>query len=473
MAGTALGQRKPATENKPQHSVYQQLKKDFERKAPQAKEARTPDMMQIIRQRDQYRLLQVVNLMHWEGQYDTMSRTSYYYEGFSHLPAYTVEEHHDGSTFFPGTRIYYYFDAQDRDTMWVWQNYGGFRDWENAMRETWRYDSYGNEYLYLNDFWDISSAQWLLQFANRASHEYDSAGNVLSITYADYYNDQWFPFSRTIFEYDNDGRHTATVEQSWEEIDGKWVNMWREGYQLNAQNEWEVVKYYNWNDFDQQWELEGKATDITWLDFSQFKWLTVTLQIWDGQGWENDQRGACTYNANELLLTSTFEIWDGLAWENDFRERYEYDQYSFNTLEVMETWENGEWMIYNGQKINVDYDANANPVVMVAEFYDWGIGLWVISGKMLLTWETVTSLPEPLSLGMSLYPNPVTTQIHLKLNENLVDKAQFAIYNTSAQLMQSGRLNGLAIDVEQLPAGIYLLRLQHEGRTTTQKFIKR
>lgn len=64
------------------------------------------------------------------------------------------------------------------------------------MRETWRYDHMENQHLSMSEFWDETGEQWFVQFASRSSYEYDIAGRVLSISYADYYMDQWFPLGQ-------------------------------------------------------------------------------------------------------------------------------------------------------------------------------------------------------------------------------------------------------------------------------------
>lgn len=473
LAATSYGQKKTANDLRQKHSAYYQLKAAFEKKQAKANNPTTPDLMKIMRQREFSRLLQTYNLYYFESQFDTINRVSYFYEGFDHLPNHSIEEYYTGSSFLPSNRTFYYFDAQERDTMWVSQYWQDWRNFVNSMRETWRYDHMDNQYLSMSEFWDVNSEQWYMIFASRSSHEYDSAGRVLSITYADYYMDQWFPWGRILNHYDDQGRHVATTGQDWEDVDGKWVNSWYEEYQLNAQNEWEVVKYYLWDDFNQVWELDGKATDITWLDFSQFKWLTVTLMNWNGQGWENDIRGVCTYNTAQMLLSETYQIWDGAGWLNESRDRYEYDHYNFTTLVVKEYWEIDAWVIIYGQRLTPQYDAGANPVSILVEYYDWEPNTWVISGKVLLVWEMVTGTPKITPMEISIYPNPVHNQIFFKINEVLSGNLQYSIYNSSSRLITSGRLTGNTIDVANLTSGTYVLQLKHNGQTFIRKFIKR
>lgn len=469
LASTVFGQRKTANDLKMKHSAFMRLKADVEQKTQNTGQAKQPDVRKILASREFSRLLQTHSLMYFDGQFDTNNRVSYFYDGFSHLPSYSTEDFYFEGTFNPSGKVYFYYDSQERDTMWVSQYWEGFRNWTNSMREIWRYDQMDNQQLYLNEFWDVTNEQWFLQFATRSFYEYNDLGQVVSITYADYYMDQWFPWGRVFNEYDSAGRHIATTGQDWEDVDGKWINSWREEYDLNAQNEWLLVNYYVWEDFSQQWELDSRAIDITWLDFSELKWLTVTLQLWNGQEWENEAKGFCEYNSLEMLLTSTFQAWDGAGWMNDYRERYDYDAYGFGILEVTEYWENEAWVVNYGERYTVDYDVNANPVSIVMEYFDPWLNDWLIQGKVLLAWEVVTKVPQNNTLEFNIFPNP--TQNYLKI-AGINGSPEFAIFDLSARKLLSGTPTSGIIDVQALPSGTYFLQLKQNGQIATRKFIK-
>lgn len=469
LTSTTFGQRKTANDLKMKYSAFMRLKADVEQKTQNSGQTKQPDVRKILASREFSRLLQTHSLMYFDGQFDTNTRVNYFYEGFSHLPNYSIEDYFFDGTFQPSSKVYYYFDAQQRDTMWVSQYWEGFRNWTNSMREIWRYDQMDNQQLYLNEFWDVTNEQWFLQFASRSFYEYNNNGQVVSITYADYYMDQWFPWGRILNEYDSTGRHVATTGQDWEVVDGKWINSWREEYDLNAQNEWLLVNYYVWEDFSQQWELDSRAIDISWLDFSELKWLTVTLQLWNGQEWENEAKGFCEYNTLEMLLTSTFQAWDGSGWVNDSREGYEYDNYGFGILEVVEYWENEAWVIAYGQRYIVDYDVNANPVSILMEYYDPWLSDWTIQGKMLLAWEVVTKVKQNNTLEFTIFPNP--TQNHLKIS-GTSGSPEFAVFDLSAIKVLSGTITSGIIDVQALPSGTYLLQIKQNGQIATRKFVK-
>jgi hypothetical protein len=71
----------------------------------------------------------------------------------------------------------------------------------------------------------------------------------------------------------------------------------------------------------------------------------------------------------------------------------------------------------------------------------------------------------------SMYPNPVTTEIHVKLAQQ--ETADYILYNIAGQAVMQGKVrNSSIIDVQTLSSGIYLVRMITAEWETTQKIIK-
>lgn len=472
MGVTLFGQGKSAADLRMTHSAYALLKSNFKSEQKKHLEPKSKDLRKIVGKRDFSRLSQFFDLQYFDGAFDTTFRVRFNYEGFSTLPDHSIEEFYSEGSFLPSSRVYYFYDNQQRDTMQITQYWDSFRNWTNSMRQTWRYDQMDNLHLHLYDFWDNADMAWILQFGSRSYHEYNANNQITSITYAEYYSNQWNPWGRVLIEYDSAGRHVVTVGQDWDELDSKWVNSWRDKYHFNAQNAWEMVEYYFWDEFSQTWDYEGRAIDITWLDFSELKWLTVTLQAWDGQSWLNFQKIFSDYNSAQQLLSTTTQGWDGTAWVNVERNRYEYDQYGFTTLEVTESWEGNTWIIIFGQRYEVIYDAYANPISIKTEYIDWSGSSWVPVSKLLLEWEIVTKAPQTKGMEFSIYPNPAQQFLKLQMPEKTAN-LEYAIFDQTSRIMLSGTILGETLNIEMLPPGIYVLQLRQSGLMAARKFIKR
>jgi hypothetical protein len=71
-------------------------------------------------------------------------------------------------------------------------------------------------------------------------------------------------------------------------------------------------------------------------------------------------------------------------------------------------------------------------------------------------------LPNP---ELRLYPNPASDIIQLELTgvENLLDW-NVAIYNLQGKLVYQERASSTTHSVQDLPEGLYILRISHKGR---------
>ena len=79
-----------------------------------------------------------------------------------------------------------------------------------------------------------------------------------------------------------------------------------------------------------------------------------------------------------------------------------------------------------------------------------------------------------LANSISLMPNPADNYIELSINSN-VEVKEAVIFNAFGQMIQTVQLteNHARIDLSNMAAGMYFLRVNGEGVTATKKFIKR
>lgn len=91
---------------------------------------------------------------------------------------------------------------------------------------------------------------------------------------------------------------------------------------------------------------------------------------------------------------------------------------------------------------------------------------------------TSTAAPAPPDGQVRLFPNPVAGQLQLEFRMEQPGEAQYRIVNPEGRQLRSQNLNlgagaqRLEIPVSELPAGMYVLQLQHNGRLTTTRFVK-
>ncbi|WP_084176725.1 FG-GAP-like repeat-containing protein [Mangrovimonas yunxiaonensis] len=71
-----------------------------------------------------------------------------------------------------------------------------------------------------------------------------------------------------------------------------------------------------------------------------------------------------------------------------------------------------------------------------------------------------------------IYPNPVKDNIYFETSGNVIGKIA-TVFDINGKIIQNERLEKTQLDVSTLAAGVYILRLELEGKTTTRKFIKK
>lgn len=83
-------------------------------------------------------------------------------------------------------------------------------------------------------------------------------------------------------------------------------------------------------------------------------------------------------------------------------------------------------------------------------------------------------IEELISINATIYPNPTTDYIHIKLEDQLID-ATIEILSISGQLVSrtaSIVSNQTVVDVRDLPKGNYVLNVYTKGKTFQKQFVK-
>jgi hypothetical protein len=117
--------------------------------------------------------------------------------------------------------------------------------------------------------------------------------------------------------------------------------------------------------------------------------------------------------------------------------------------------------IYSTGEFNgtVDFDPNSGTVNLASTGQQ--------DAFILKLSQSNAGINEIVQINISIYPNPATSQITLQTTEVI---KQISIFNLSGQVVQTENKN--TFSVQNLPAGIYVLRVQTEGGISTARFVK-
>jgi hypothetical protein len=72
-----------------------------------------------------------------------------------------------------------------------------------------------------------------------------------------------------------------------------------------------------------------------------------------------------------------------------------------------------------------------------------------------------------------IYPNPVSTEIKMSVNFSYQNDSKYSILDINGRSIKSGNINSNTISVEELTAGLYILKLNVNGKRVLKKFIKK
>lgn len=150
--------------------------------------------------------------------------------------------------------------------------------------------------------------------------------------------------------------------------------------------------------------------------------------------------------------------------ETELNHIYSGGQASFDSTGIILEHKGAFWGIYSVDQVIFSMTSYADSVV-------WGVG---DSGYVV-----VNTPPASLSFAeienefdFSIFPNPTSEVLNIKLADNGQQVLQANIYELSGRLIKKENNNPTQINVTDLAAGIYLLEVQTHNGSETVRFVK-
>ncbi|WP_081867679.1 T9SS type A sorting domain-containing protein [Hymenobacter sp. IS2118] len=330
-------------------------------------------------------------------------------------------------------RQLYAYDAQGRETQSTQQTWTN-NAWANTDRYLTTYDARGNETEFLQQTWNGSA--WRTEYGSQTDYTYNAAGVLL------------------------------------EEIDKEWDNGVfrledRTVYTL-VNGQWRTVLYQERD--NNAWVNDEQIVDIVWHDWARLLPASYRQQEFNGTAFVDTERNTITYSSNGGTV-ETRQDYVVNAWVN--AERYtDFVDVRGNSVGYdYEVWTKNAWVIEEGSRLLLTFNANNTLVRLVGQFFDDTQGRLVNSFRVnysnFQSFVLATARNAALESRATLSPNPATSWVTLEVaNVRGTAAATGEVRNALGQLVQrftaqpqQGTIT-TKLDLSSLRAGVYTVRLQ-------------
>ena len=165
---------------------------------------------------------------------------------------------------------------------------------------------------------------------------------------------------------------------------------------------------------------------------------------------------------NSITQTSATMTWTAGGSETSWKVGYKLS----TTDQWQEATVNTTSYDMTGLTANSTYDVRVKAICAADNQSDFVTGTFTTAGVGI---DNIT-----LANSISLLPNPADNYIELNVNSN-IDVKEAVVYNAFGQIIQTIQLTGnhARIDLSDMAAGMYFVRVNGEGVSATKKFIRR
>lgn len=336
--------------------------------------------------------------------------------------------------------------------------------WNLYEKIEFSYDSNGNETEEIQYYWDTTNSIWIPSYKNEST--YDMNGNITLYSGFEWFPgvSQWLNSFKDEYFYTN-GVLTSELSSNWNYGTSQWDNASQVFYTYVAnQLITEII---------QTWDLNSSL----WINVNKMEYIYTTndflateiLSLWDTNTneWELHYKDDYQYDTNDNLSQGLYSEWNGTSdvWEPYYKDEFVYDL-NFTLADLIVPY------FYGG---DIPQEVLSINNMLIGYFgFEYINQVWVDNQKMLLyysDYDNQLKINEFESLEtFNLYPNPVNSILFID-SQMPIDKV--TIYTITGQKVKVIYSDVKTIQLDKIPSGIYLLKIQSNDRTISKKLIKK
>jgi len=297
---------------------------------------------------------------------------------------------------------------------------------------------------YIVNYWDADSLAWIL--SEKHSYSYDSNGIHTQTLFQiwDSVADEWRNYQQRLYTYDTNGNNIQTIWHTWIIDTEEWINSRKYIYTYAANGNLTKSLCQGWDSNIEEWENSSQLISIYDNTGNRTQLLSQGWKI-DIEDWENSWQHLCIYDVKGNITQLRSQNWNrnNEEWENWYQKIYIYDENGNQTQRLYQNWDinSEEWV--NSNKYN----------------YYWSE--FEISGIESVNYHKVSVFPNPASDKLK-----ISSEISLK-------NAIVNIYSISGKLIYNSTLaDNSIININDLPAGVYIIKINSESINFVDKIIK-
>jgi len=383
----------------------------------------------------EWRLTSILSELWLEGSWSNYFDYSYFYdENNNHIETINLNWVNDDWHNYR-RNLYEYIDGNLSEALvQEWFN----DDWLNFNKRTINYDG-NNESQVVFQHWNGSEWENFYQYF----YTYDDNNDPIEILYQNWADSVWVNSLLHHTNYNQFGNQTEKLYQLWS--DSTWINQHEDSFAYNTNHN--TIEYLR-----RTWE------DTIWINLSQRLYsynfdgeLTeIISRSWDENVWNNSQQISYFYYSDTLEYIT--QLWGGSSWENQSQYFSFSDSTGYRIQSFQRVWSTSGWENYS--RTNFNYE----------EFLD-------------INSDIINEVPYTFEI-INVYPNPFNSMAEIQFSARRNGNYKLTVIDITgreiATLLNENRPIGnhtLSWHANDLPTGIYFIKIDYESMIATQKVL--